>query len=273
MAASGPGRVGPMKAVGKRFGAVTITVVALALTIVGVVVAITDHNPSGLAKDPFALNGYPPSTAQLALTMRSGTGAGLSALLNVDFHNGRVDANVQFPMVFTSISEEVRLIKGQLYLRNANVAQGPWLALSAKSPNFFGLSLEMVRPDIALITGLTKRVHRQGYQTIYTFSKRSIALTTLGVSGRSTLGSFRWVITTGAYGEVDSSMIAVSSGRRVTTLSLTVLSYNKPVQISEPSAKNVHRLSNSLLRQLMKTLGSSGVMLPNVAQLSTGTVA
>lgn len=262
-----------MKAVGKRFGAVTIAVVALALTIGGVVVAITDNNPSGLAKDPFALKGYPPSTAQLALTMRSGTGAGLTALLNVDFHRSRVDANVQFPMVFTSISEEVRFVKGQLYLRNANVAQGPWLALPAKSPNFFGLSLEMVRPDIALITGLTKSVHKQGYQTVYTFSKKSIALTTLGATGRSTLGSFRWTITTGAYGEVDSSMIAVSSGHRVTTLSLTVLSYNKPLQISQPSAKNVHTLSKALLRQLMKSLSHSGVMLPSVAQLSTGTVA
>ena len=262
-----------MRAVGKRFGAVTIAVVALALTIVGVVIAVTDQNPSGLAKDPFALNGYPPSTAQLALTMRSGTGSGLSALLNVDFHNGRVDANVQFPMVFTSISEDLRLVKGQLYLRNANVAQGPWLALPAKSPNFFGLSLEMVRPDIALITGLTKSVHRQGYQTIYTFSKKSIALNTLGVSGRSTLGSFRWTITTGAYGEVDSSMIAVTDGHRVTTVSLTVLSYNQPVRISEPSPTNVHPLSRTLLRQLMTVLGHSGVMLPSVTQLSTGTVA
>lgn len=262
-----------MKAVNKRFGALAIAVVALALTITGVVVAITDSNPSGLAKDPFTLNGYPPSTAQLSLSVHSGSGASLSAQLNVDFHNSRVDANVQFPLIFASISEDVRLVKGQLYLRNNNVAHGPWLALPASTPNFFGLSLEMVRPDIALITGFNKSVQKQGYQTIYTFTKNSIALNTLGAGAQTSLGSFRWTITTGAYGEVDGSTIQVTSGRQVTTVALTVTSYNTPLHINAPTAKDVHVFPKSLTREIRKMLGRSGVLLPNIAQLSTGSVA
>ena len=39
-------------------------VVATGLTILGIVFAATDPNPSGIAKDPLALNGYPPKTAR-----------------------------------------------------------------------------------------------------------------------------------------------------------------------------------------------------------------
>ncbi|HVB19202.1 MAG TPA: hypothetical protein VNE22_02850 [Acidimicrobiales bacterium] len=259
--------------VSKRVGGLLIAAVAFALTVTGVVVAATDSNPLGISKDPLALHGFPPKTADVALSLRSGSGVGLSAQLQIDFAKGRVEAHVQFPVIFTSVNEELRLVGGHLYVRGSNVAQGPWLGVPLKAPNFFGVSLEMIKPDIALITGLKKTVAHSGYETIYTFARQSVALNVLGAKGRSTLGSLRWTIITGASGEVVSSTLALASHHRTTTLSMNVLSYNQPARVSAPAAKDVHSLTKGFFTRIMKSVSGSGFMLPNLSQLTTGSVA
>ncbi|MDE3107018.1 MAG: hypothetical protein KGJ42_02555 [Acidobacteriota bacterium] len=256
-----------------RWGALVIAVVALALTATGVVWSLTDSNPTGLAKDPFALNGYPPKSAQLALRVTTGQGAALSATLNVNFHRDAIEALVQFPMVFTSINEDVRVVNGQVYLRSANVANGPWLSMPLKSPNLFGLSLELVRPDVALITGLNKSVRKNGYETIYTFTRHDVALNPLTGATTSTLGSVKLTITTGAYGEAVASTLVLSTGRRVTTIALNVLSYNQTVNVVAPARRDVRPLPSSLLKSLTGSLARSGVVVPNLGQITSGTAA
>lgn len=257
----------------KRVGGLIIAVVALALTVTGIVLAATDSNPLGIAKDPLALNGYPPKTADVALSLASGSGPGLNAQLQIDFAKSRVDAQLQFPLIFIAVNEEVRFVDGHLYVRGSTVANGPWLGLPAGSPNFFGLSLEMVQPDIALIKGLNKTVQHSGYETVYTFSRDAVALNVLGTAGHSTLGNLRWTITTGASGEVVSSSLALSSHHRSTTLTLNVLSYNQPVRVSAPGASHVKPLSNSLFRQIMESVSGLGFILPNLSQIASGSVA
>jgi len=259
--------------VSKRVGGLLIAAIAFALTVAGVVLAATDSNPLGISKDPLALHGYPPKTADVALSLQSGSGAGLTAQLQVDFAKGRVEAHVQFPIIFTAVNEELRLVGGHLYVRGASVARGPWLGVPLKSPNFFGVSLEMIKPDIALITGLNKTVQHSGYETIYTFSRQAVALNVLGAKGRSTLGSLRWTIITGASGEVVSSSLELTSHQRTTTLSLNVLSYNQPVHVSAPAAKDVHALTKGFFTRIMKSVSGSGFMLPNLSQIATGSVA
>ncbi|HUY42442.1 MAG TPA: hypothetical protein VMU98_01625 [Acidimicrobiales bacterium] len=259
--------------VSKRVGGPLIAALALALTITGVVLAATDSNPLGLSKDPLALGGYPPKTADVALSLRSGSGAGLTAQLQIDFAKERVEAHVQFPVIFTAVNEEIRVVGSHLYVRASSVAQGPWLAVPLKTPNFFGVSLEMVKPDVALITGLEKTVQHSGYETIYTFFRKSAALNVLGAAGRSTLGSLRWTIITGVSGEVVSSSLELKSHHRVTTLSMQVLSYNQPVHVSAPAAKDVHALTKGFFSQIMKSVSGSGFMLPNLSQITSGSVA
>jgi len=259
--------------VSKRVGGLFIAALALALTVTGVVVAATDSNPLGLSKDPLALHGYPPKTADVALTVQSGSGAGLTAQLQIDFAKGRVDAHVQFPVIVTDVNEEIRLVGKHLYVRASSVAHGPWLGVPLKVPNFFGVSLEMAKPDIALITGLKKTVQHSGYETIYTFSRDSLALNVLGAKGHSTLGSLRWTIITGASGEVVSSTLELTSHHRATTLSMSVLSYNQPVHVAAPAAKDVHALTKSFFSQIMKSVSGSGFILPNLSQITSGSVA
>jgi hypothetical protein len=53
----------------KRPAGIALAVLATALTIFGVVYAATDSNSSGVAKDPFALHGYPPKSVDLLVTV------------------------------------------------------------------------------------------------------------------------------------------------------------------------------------------------------------
>src|SRR5271155_68854 len=148
-----------------RFMAPVLAVVACALTVLGVVIAATDSNPAGLAKDPLTLNGYPPKTADLGVTLTSGSGVRLTANVEVNFKSDRAAADVSFPLVVTSAEIDLRLAKGHLYARAADQASGPWLVTSLATPSLFGVSLELTRPDIDLITGFHKRVVTSGYST------------------------------------------------------------------------------------------------------------
>ena len=55
----------------QRVGAVALAAVALALSIFGVVLAATDSNPAGTSSQALALNGYPPKTVDMQLTITS----------------------------------------------------------------------------------------------------------------------------------------------------------------------------------------------------------
>ena len=77
--------------------AIALVVVAFALTVTGIVIAATDSNPGASAKDPLALNGYPPRSANLLVTLSTGAPYGLSANVTVNFKSNRVDAVVRFP--------------------------------------------------------------------------------------------------------------------------------------------------------------------------------
>ena len=58
-----------------RSGALLLGAVALGLSVFGIVAAATDPNPMGLAKDTLVLNGYPPKTANILVTISTGSTA------------------------------------------------------------------------------------------------------------------------------------------------------------------------------------------------------
>ena len=247
----------------RRFLALVIAAVALVLTVTGVVIAATDSNPSGVAKDPLALNGYPPKTANLLVTISNSGGVGLSANVAVDFRDDRVDAVVRVPLVVVTAAVELRLAKGSLYARSADVSSGPWLATSLKAPSLFGVSLELTKPDIDLITGFNKTVVTSGYSTTYTFTNGHVALTSLfGPHTTSTLGSVRWTITVGSQGEASKSTLTVKSKRSTSTLSVTVLSYNKPVDVAVPTLVHREAASSGFVQQLFSVEDFAQILVP-----------
>jgi hypothetical protein len=107
---------------------------------------------------------------------------------------------------------------------------------TVKTPALFGVSLELTKPDIKLLTGFRETVTKSGYSTTYVLYRIHVALTNLfGSSSTSVLGSVRWTITVGSQGEVSSSSVTVKSAHTTTTLSVTVSSYNQPVHVVTPT--------------------------------------
>ena len=257
----------------KRLMALALAAVALALTVTGVVLAATDSNPAGLVKDPLTLNGYPPKTADLAVTLTSGAGFGLTSNVEVNFTTGRVAADVSFPLVVTTASIGVRLAKGHLYARAADESSGPWLETPLSIPALFGLSLEMTRPDVDLITGFHKSVTTSGYSKTYTFSRHHVVLSRLfgATTSTSTLGTVHWSITVGSQGELTQSTLREASAKGAVTLSLTVLSYNQPATIAVPSSVNAKPLSSAALERLLGSVDFTNLLIPKSLTSLSGT--
>jgi hypothetical protein len=260
----------------KRIMALALAIVALGLTVTGVVIAATDANPGSLTKDPLALNGYPPSSADLAVTVSTGANVSVSATVNVNFKTGRIEALVHFPLVIATASLNLIFADNELYARSAEVTNGPWLEAKVATPNLFGASLELTKPDLDLITGFHKEVSTSGFQTSYVFTRHDVPMTSVvgSPTAYSTLGSLRWTITVGKQGEVVATKVVEKTRHATTTLSATVLSYDQPAKIDVPLASTSQPLSGSMLAKLLKSVDFNSVLIPSeVRSLGQSTIS
>lgn len=249
----------------QRVAAYLLAALALGLSVTGVVIAATDPNPASLSRDPLALNGYPPRSAQIALSVSTGSDVTLNATLNVDFHSDRVAAIVHVPFVVTSASLNLVWARNELFARSADVENGPWFETALAMPDLFGYSLELTKPDIDLIGGFSKSVTKSGFSTTYVFSKNDVALTSLfaPAGSFSTLGSVRWTITVGSQGEVSASTLVERTRHAETTISATVLSYNQATHISLPTAGATQSLSRSGLSSVLEDVNFNSLLIPS----------
>jgi hypothetical protein len=255
-------------AVSKRLAPVTLAVVALALTLTGVIYAATDANPSATPKDPLALNGYPPKTAELALKVTTGGAYSLSGTVDVDFAKDSVQAQLLVPLVFSATAFNLRLVDHHLYIGSSNLSKifgAPWLATSLKQPSLFGLSLELTKPDISLISGFDHHtVTKNGYLTTYSYQRNNFVLGTISASpikmpARTDLDVS---ITVGSQRELTSISVSEKSKRSSLTISLDVLSYNAPLHISAPAAKDVKEENLTFLTKLLDKTPLKGLLSP-----------
>lgn len=259
--------------ISKRWAMTTIAVVATALTVVGVVAAATDASPSGgPAKDPLALNGYPPKTAQIAVAITTGSQQQINGQLNVNFATGAASAQLQIPFVLSAVQVSVRALNDHLYFSNPNLTSAKgvsWFETPFVLPSLFGVSLEMVKPDVALISGfpITSVTH-DGYLTTHTFTRHDVPLSSLAALGHRggsaiSLGTVTLSITTGKQGEATAATLGVTQGSSTTSVALTVLHYNRPVTIAAPPASQVRPLTKSLLKSFTATQLFKSLMLPS----------
>ncbi len=248
----------------KRLPTIVLAVVAIALTVTGIVLAATDPNPRGGASDHLALNGYPPRSAQLLVTVSTGQAYSLSANVNVNFDSNNVEAIVHFPMVFALASVDLKLVNNHLYAGSAEATSGPYFSIALKQPSLFGVALEMTKPDIALITGFSKSITRNGDFTTYDFRRSGVAISNVlgGSKSPAMIGSLVWTITVGKQGEVTQSTLVVKGPRSVTTLSATVISYNQSAKISAPPAAQVKPVNASVITSLLGSVPLSTVLMP-----------
>jgi hypothetical protein len=260
----------------KKSSGIALAALATSLTFMGIVFAATDANPSGIAKDPLVLNGTPPRSASVLVTVSNGQSYNVSATINANFDTSRAEAIVQFPLLFSQTSVELRLIGDHVYAEAADVSSGQWLEIDASPPSFFGLSLELTQPgpDLTLIKSFHhETVTQSGYSTTYTFSSNDVPLTNvLGTPKRTVLGSLTITVTTGSGGEVTGATMTSRSRHDMSKVTVQVLSYNKRTPIVAPSPNDVNPLTVSSLRQLFSTTSIATLLLPeNFSTLAQGT--
>jgi len=252
-----------------------VGILATGLTVLGVVLAATDANPGDIPKDPLALNGYPPKTAELAVTVTTGAAITVHAIVDVNFQTNKIEANFDVPLLLSGVPVDLRIIGDDAYASTPNFTATvgkPWIRLKVKLPQLFNYSLEFVRPDISLISGFPREtVTKSGYYVTHDFSRDNVALSELGASS-STLakvGTLNWSITTGKQGEVTASTVTVSTKHQRTTIHASVVSYNQRVTITRPNASDVKTEDSSYLKGLLGS-GALSVLVPaNLSHLGS----
>jgi hypothetical protein len=249
----------------KRSAGIALALFASALTVFGVVYAATDSNSTGVAKDPFVLHGYPPKSADLLVTVSTGQSYTLSANVNVNFSTSSAEALVHFPLVFSVTSVDLRLVGQRVYAQAADISSGTWLAFPVTPPGFFGLSLEMTKPDISFIKGLKETaVTKSGYETTYNYGRDNVALRNLVGAAKNAvvLGSLKLSVTEGASQEFTGGEMIMKSAHAMTKVTVQVLSYNQPVTIAAPPSKDVKTIVGSTLPQLFKSSSITSILIP-----------
>jgi hypothetical protein len=262
----------------KRTAGFALAALAVALTFLGIVLAATDSNPSGIAKDSLALGGNPPRSASLLMTVSTGQSYTVTATISMNFNTARAQALVSFPLLFSQTSVELRLIGDHVYAEAADISSGKWLEITAHPPAFFGfgLALELTQPgqDLKLVDGFQhKSVTTSGYSTIYNFSSNDVALSNVLASPKKTvLGSLNITVTTGASGEVTGATMTSRSRHDMSKITVQVLSYNKTTKVSAPLASDVSAQKVSSVQQLFSSTSIVSLLLPdNFATLGQGT--
>jgi hypothetical protein len=261
-------------AVPKRAASIGLIVVSLALTVTGVVLAATDQYPGGSSRDPLALNGFPPKSAQVHFVISTGQQYTVSADLNVNFVTDAVEANVEIPMFFSTTILDLRLVNHHLYGTSPNLSSvigSTWFSYPMSQPSLYGLSLEMTKPDISLISGFTQQtITHNGYSTTYSYHRDNVAINS--PSGLPltlpTRAAIDFTITVGKQGELTASSFTVTSKTSTASISATVLSYNRPAHIASPPPGEVKSIDTTQIGKLFGSPTISSLLTPrSVASL------
>jgi hypothetical protein len=260
----------------KKSSGIALAALAFSLTFLGVVLAATDPNPSGIPKDPLVLNGNPPHSATVLVTVANGQSYNVSATINANFDTSRAQAIVQFPLLFSQTSVDFRLVGHHVYAEAADISSGKWLEINENPPSFFGIALELTQPgpDLKLIKSFHhETVTKSGYSTTYDFSNNEVPLTNVLATPRKTvLGTLDITVTTGSGGEVTGATMTSRSRHDMSKITVRVLSYNQRTQISAPPSSDVNSLKVSSLGQLFSTTSFATLLLPeNFSSLGQGT--
>ncbi|MFI5035176.1 MAG: hypothetical protein ACHQFZ_03105 [Acidimicrobiales bacterium] len=249
-------------AVSPKIAGVGLAAVALALTVTGVVLAATDPNAGGNSKDPLALNGYPPRSAQLHVVVSTGQAYNVTADLNVDFSTNAVAADVQIPLLFSATHLDLRLVGRHIYATSPNLGAiigSKWVSVPTPAASLYGLSLEMTKPDISLISGFTQEtVTHVGYLTTYSYHRDNVAIRTpTGLPfAVPTRAAIDFSITVGRQGELTATSFTVTSTRSTASVAVTVTSYNRGAAVAAPPAGDVTAITSA---QIARIFGSTSI--------------
>jgi hypothetical protein len=224
--------------------------------VLGIVLAATDHP---LGADTLLLHGFPPTSAVLNLTITT-PNITISGDCGVNFATDAVLCDIPT----SGVDLALRWVDGHIYLHSQSLS-GKWIRLNAPAVNLYGLSLEMVKPDIALLDASQRDVVTHvGWRTTHTYRIANSSVAT------STSGPVTLTITTGSEGQVeDASLSGVSNGIS-TVIVATVKSYNQPVVIHAPPRRDTRAATPQEIAALLKLLPGSSTLPLNLTGAGIG---
>jgi len=220
----------------KRTLGTLVGLVALALTVLGVHLSLSAPVPGASNRDALALNGYPPKTVGLTLTVSTGGNVSATAFLALNLLNNTGYGTVTVPLGLSNEVFTLRVIDKRVFINssNFNAAQHPsWYDVPLSLPDLFGASLELTQPDLNLITGFETSTSHNGSSTTHTFAKKLVAVRSLS-STTTSVGSESLRIRTGSQGEVTGASAQISTVTSSTTLTATIDWYNHHVATTVP---------------------------------------
>ncbi len=248
----------------QRVGAAVLAAVALALTTTGVVLAATDSNPNPGARavDRLALNGYPPKTATIAISLDAG-GTTLSGTVGIDFVHDAAQASLNLPLGAAAIGAQLVLTPHHLYIGSSNltgIVGRPWLAETVHTPSLYDWSLEATHPDVSMIQGYqSSSITHAPNLTTYHFTYLGAHLPVPGLlrSVVPSAGRVDIAISVGSQNQFTGATVVATSSTATASLSVTVLGYNQPLHIVGPPRSQVLPLTPGLAHRILR--GLSGI--------------
>jgi hypothetical protein len=240
----------------RRILTTLVATLALTGTVAGVVMAATDTHA---VVDLTAIGKNPPRSAEMTFTIENADGTTINGAASMDMRAGRdaIDGYIEFPVVIAKAHLDLRLVDGTFYvgspmLRTALGAK--WLSNPVGSIDLAGLALEMAKPEFSLLSqGLGSRptVTVDGDHTTRRYVTDSLGDQRLG---RDVIID----ITTGPQGQVlDATIDVQSSGKPSPTsikssmkITMHMVSYNQPVSIVAPAARDVKPMTSQAIAGL-----------------------
>ena len=242
----------------------TLVAITMAMTLVGIMVVAPGEAATG---DRLALMGRAPTSVELRVAVASG---GLLSTSGVVWLNAATDdfsARLDVPLVTSSTEFDLRAVNKVIYLTSPNLATaaGPvWYTLRASWPALAAYARFLVQPHAAFLRLLANvRVTHHGTSTTYESRRARVPLGAVGATGHGpSTGAIDVRLTTGAQGEFTGLWTSLTSGAATTTVSMSVVSYNRPVSITAPAKGSATTPAGPLLKQLLSSGALGSFVLP-----------
>jgi len=176
---------------------------------------------------------------------------------------------MDIPSAFSSTPVQIVITNSDMYVGSQGLVSltgKPWISEQlGTSPPFFGLSLEMTKPDVALISSYRRLLTQyNGEFTTYNFA-RNMTLRPLssGQIKNSVSGTMSFSITTGKEGQVTAANVTFSSRAHSISVAAKVRSYNQPMKVSIPPTSQVLANQKSLITSLWNALPVAEILSPS----------
>ena len=125
---------------------------ALVATVLGVIYAATDSNPSGASDAALNYHGS-LRTAQMEITIDTGQRYDVNGTIDMNFVTNRIRATVNIPLFFSTATISAIMANSQLYLTTPSIqstAAKPWLSIPHGTNDLFPIqsTLEDFRQNL-----------------------------------------------------------------------------------------------------------------------------